>query len=424
MTSQTAIEPPPPPPPTAPPPPPPAAPPPKLREAYVADARIRVAGALGRISAFLLFAGFVGSIATWGKQNSIFEMASTHTETYRPGLGYIAGPLLILLVLPIVRGRLRFAPRRLYRARVVSAALLFVAGLVVLAVNLGQLDPGYQTRPGTYIAASLLVIGLLATVAMWPAGLDVIRVDKSGNVEGAPPPPAPPPVAQPLPPPPQAAPVAASAQPAVPQQGPHRKTPIAVRVFAGIVGALLLGVIVIGVVQEASNNGGQSSRDAGQKAVRAVNRLDNGMTNAFNRTDPAVSLTFACLSRASNIDPYGSRLSGCVPIAERTSAQLGRSADRLAATYRKSPPYARRIYRRAYRAEQGVLTIHRQFVDSMAQWARVHGASSSAGASEFAVMRAARARVIASDKTYDRAMSQARRQWHRYAARRWDVQFR
>lgn len=204
----------------------------KIRDAYLANTRVRVGGIAARISALLLLAGFVGSLATWGKENSIFEVASTAIKTYRPGPAYVVAPLLILLVLPGVRkSRPGFAYRRLYRGRVVVAALLFVAGLVVLVVNLGQLDPGYQIEAGAYVATALLVLGLVGTLAMWPAGLKTVRLDKAGRVEGeasevpaplqAQPPPQgrPPPRAQPpraQPPPPQPPPP----QPPPPQLAP------------------------------------------------------------------------------------------------------------------------------------------------------------------------------------------------------------
>ena len=429
----------------------------KIHDAYVANARIRGAGIIARLCAAFLFAGFVGSLATWGKQNSIFEMASTNTETYRPGPGYVVGPALILLLLPLVRKiNPGFAYKRLYRARVVIAALLFATGLAVLAVNLTQLDPGYTTKAGTYIAAALLTVGMVAATTMWPAGLASVRVDRAGRVEGAapgtPPPAAPvmhaaatpqaPPVAQP--PPAQAPqmqpPPGWYANPGGPGQRywdgsrwteqysqapavPPAKTRRATLWIVGLVTAVLVGIVAVAALHDLFL--AKDHNDAGQKAVKAANRLDNAMTNTFNRTDPVVGVAFSCLATASNINPYGGpRLARCVPVAERAARRLRQARARLAPVYRSSPSYVRRIYGPAYAGTQRVLGVHAAYVDAMAQWARVHGASSFQGRAEFDVIRTARARVIAADRRYDRLMDRARRNWKRYAERRWDVKYK
>jgi hypothetical protein len=48
---------------------------------------------------------------------------------------------------------------------------LWVAGLAALLAHLAGLNDEYTLQTGAYVAPTLLVVGLLATVAMWPAGL-------------------------------------------------------------------------------------------------------------------------------------------------------------------------------------------------------------------------------------------------------------
>jgi hypothetical protein len=185
------------------------------REGYIANVRVRAASIVTRLSAVLLFLGFVGSLLTWGKHKSIFELASSPSETARPGLGYVLGPALIMLLVPLVRrlptARIGenpwFAYSRRYRTRVVIAAVLFVAGLVILAVNLAQLKADFTFRAGSYIAAALLLVGLGATLAMWPSDLATMDVGQAGPARTAPPvrgdgsqPPPPEEPAKPLPP--------------------------------------------------------------------------------------------------------------------------------------------------------------------------------------------------------------------------------
>lgn len=204
-----------------------------------------------------------------------------------------------------------------------------------------------------------------------------------------------------------------------PQGGPRAKGPRVVALIAGLFVAVILGVLVVAVIQEATDDGGGGASSA-QEGYKAQNRLDDAMINAFNRTDPTVSVAFSCLAVASNINPYGGpRLAKCVPVAERAATKLRRSRSRLQRVYRTSPSYVRRIYRRAYRGTQEVLLVHTRYVGAMAQWARVHGASSYAGRAEFGVIRNERARVIAADRKHQRLVNQARRSWKRYAKRRW-----
>jgi hypothetical protein len=326
-------------------------PPQKIHDAYLANSRLRVGGIIARITAFFLIAGFLGSLGTWGKEHSIFEMASNRIETARPGIGYVAGPLLILIILPLVRRRVLartgedhwFAYKRLYRARVVVAALLFFAGLVVLAVNLGQLESDYVVRTGTYVAASLLSVGLAATLAMWPAGLPEVRLDKGGRIEGstpkaetaggeAAPTSTPPPGWYPNPSgpgkrywdggrwteqysgvPEQAPGVAPVPTPTraqgdlpAPVQGQggggSRKGRHAAIWIASLIGAALLGALAIAAFHDLvlEDNG---KEQAAKRADRSYQRLTGAIDRSESRANVAVHKTFGHLARVSTAHP-------------------------------------------------------------------------------------------------------------------------
>ncbi|MGN6202593.1 MAG: hypothetical protein ACTHNY_09335, partial [Solirubrobacterales bacterium] len=88
--------------------------------------------------------------------------------------------------LPLVVGRARqLALKRWFRARLVLAALLWIAGLVALIVKVSGLDASYDLEAGAYVSAALLVIGLISTLAMWPGDLPVVQVNRKGTVRDA-----------------------------------------------------------------------------------------------------------------------------------------------------------------------------------------------------------------------------------------------
>lgn len=129
-----------------------------------------------------LLIGLLGAGLTWWGRSDLFDLASNSRETVKMGLGYLAGPVLILVTLPLVLGRSRqLALTRYYRARVLLAACLWAIGLVILVLKVSGLD-GYEVEAGTYVAGGLLGIGLLATLAMWPSGLQVVHIDRNGLV--------------------------------------------------------------------------------------------------------------------------------------------------------------------------------------------------------------------------------------------------
>jgi cytochrome bd-type quinol oxidase subunit 2 len=154
----------------------------QLRDAYVPSRRVRVASDVAALCAVALLIGLLGSGITWWGRSELFDLASNSREAVKMGLGYLAGPLLILITLPLVLGRSRqVALRRYFRARLAAAALLWLVGLALLIAKVSGLD-GYDVEAGTYVAAGLLCLGFCATVAMWPGDLPIVRVDRNGMV--------------------------------------------------------------------------------------------------------------------------------------------------------------------------------------------------------------------------------------------------
>lgn len=154
-----------------------------LREAYVPNRRVRLASNIAAICAVGLLIGLLGSAVTWWGRSALFDLAENSRETVKIGTGYFFGPVLILIALPLVLGRTgQVVLKRWYRARLGAAVLLWAVGLVVLVSKVSGLD-GYTIKAGTYVVGGFLVVGLVATLVMWPIGLRVVKVDKKGNVE-------------------------------------------------------------------------------------------------------------------------------------------------------------------------------------------------------------------------------------------------
>jgi hypothetical protein len=143
---------------------------------------VRLASDIAGLCAIALLIGLLGSGLTWWGRSTLFDLASNSHEAVKMGLGYLAGPILILVALPLVLGRARqVALKRYYRARIGLSALLWVAGFVVLVAKVSGLD-GYDIEAGAYVAGALLILGFLSTLAMWPGDLPVVRVDRKGMV--------------------------------------------------------------------------------------------------------------------------------------------------------------------------------------------------------------------------------------------------
>lgn len=154
-----------------------------LRDAYVPSRRVRVASDFAGVCAALLLVGLLGTARTWWGRSVLFDLASNSHETVKIGGGFLVGPALILIALPLVLGRSRqVALTRHFKTRLMVAALLWVAGLAALLVRVAGLDPSYELEAGTYVSAGLLLTGLVSTLAMWPGELPVVQVNRKGAV--------------------------------------------------------------------------------------------------------------------------------------------------------------------------------------------------------------------------------------------------
>jgi hypothetical protein len=157
---------------------------PQAKEVYLASTRVFVAGVVAQICAAACFIGVIGAIFTWGEHSALFDFGNGPHGAAKAELGFLFGPALILILLPVVRRRgPHVAYARRYRGRVAAAAALWLVGLVVLLNHLSGLDPEYTLQAGAYVAPTLIAVGLLATLAMWPLGLRTGQLDRRGEVE-------------------------------------------------------------------------------------------------------------------------------------------------------------------------------------------------------------------------------------------------
>lgn len=156
------------------------------RAAYLPNRRVRLASDVATLCAVGVLIGLLGSALTWWDRSALFDLAQNSREVVKMGTGYLAGPILILVALPLVFGRARqVALKRWFRARLLLAAALWVLGIGVLVDRVSGLD-GYTIGAGTYVTSGLLGLGLLATLAMWPANLPEVAVDRLGHVRETP----------------------------------------------------------------------------------------------------------------------------------------------------------------------------------------------------------------------------------------------
>lgn len=155
----------------------------QLRDAYVPSRRVRLASDVAGICAGLLLIGLLGTALTWWGRSALFDLASNSYETVKINGGFLVGPALILITLPLVLGRARqVALARYFKTRLAIAALLWVAGLVALLAKIDSLDSSYAIEAGAYVSAGLLLLGLVSTLAMWPGDLPVVQVNRKGTV--------------------------------------------------------------------------------------------------------------------------------------------------------------------------------------------------------------------------------------------------
>lgn len=93
------------------------------------------------------------------------------TSIVSPGLGFLAMPLIIAVVMPHSRGCPEgFVFRKTgYLSRMLATTLLWAAGIVSAGVMFHDWsDKGYRLTPGSAIAMGILAVGLAGAVAMWP----------------------------------------------------------------------------------------------------------------------------------------------------------------------------------------------------------------------------------------------------------------
>jgi hypothetical protein len=162
----------------------PRARPSQLRDAYLPNRRVRLASDVASGCILVLLIGLLASGFTWDDRAALFDLAASELQVVKLGLGYLAGPVLILICLPLIFGRARqVALKRLFRTRILLAAALWIAGLLILIAKVSDLE-GYTIQAGAYVTGGTLIVGLLATLFMWPAGLSVVKIDRSGAVRG------------------------------------------------------------------------------------------------------------------------------------------------------------------------------------------------------------------------------------------------
>jgi len=156
----------------------------QLRDAYVPSHRVQLGSDVAGLCAVLLLIGLLGTALTWWGPSDLFDLASSSHGSIKINAGFLIGPILILVALPLVIGRSRqLALKQHFRERIAVAALLWVAGLIALLARVAGLD-GYTLEAGTYVSAALMILGLLGTLAMWPRDLPVVRVDRRGMERG------------------------------------------------------------------------------------------------------------------------------------------------------------------------------------------------------------------------------------------------
>jgi hypothetical protein len=154
-----------------------------LRDAYVPNDRVRFASDVAGLCAVLLLVGLLGAAFTWWGRSDLFDLASTSLQAVKIDTGFLVGPALILIALPLVVGRSRqLALRRYFRTRLIVAALLWLAGFGALVARVLTLDGSYSPEAGFYVAAGLMLLGFVSTLLMWPGDLAVVKIDRNGAV--------------------------------------------------------------------------------------------------------------------------------------------------------------------------------------------------------------------------------------------------
>lgn len=154
----------------------------KLRDAYVPNTRVRIASDVAALCAAALLVGLLGTALTWWETSALFDLAGNSRQVVKMGTGYLAGPILILVALPLTFGLPgQVARKRWFTERLLLAASLWLVGLAILVARVSDLD-GYELKAGTFVTAGLILVGFVATLAMWPTGLRLVKVNALGQV--------------------------------------------------------------------------------------------------------------------------------------------------------------------------------------------------------------------------------------------------
>jgi len=154
-----------------------------LRDAFVPNRRVRLASDVAGLCAVLLLLGLLGAAFTWWGRSDLFDLASSSLEAVKIDTGFLAGPILILIALPLVVGRNRqLALRQYFKTRLAIATLLWLTGFLALLARMASLDSSYSPEAGFYVSGGLMLLGLVSTLAMWPGDLPVVKIDRNGQI--------------------------------------------------------------------------------------------------------------------------------------------------------------------------------------------------------------------------------------------------
>lgn len=158
----------------------------QLRAAFIPNLRVRVASQVASLCAVAVLIGLLGTALTWWDRSPLFDLAASSGDVVKMGTGYLAGPVAILVALPLVFGLPgQVALQRWFKRRLALAATLWLVGLAILVARVAGLD-GYTLEAGTYVTGGLISVGLLATLAMWPHDLEQVYVNGLGQVRPSP----------------------------------------------------------------------------------------------------------------------------------------------------------------------------------------------------------------------------------------------
>ena len=185
------------------------------------------------------------------------------------------------------------------------------------------------------------------------------------------------------------------------------------RVLGGALALVLLGVVLTscgGVGTESAKVSGNLASDM----QRAGMKLDRVMVRNYNYANDVSSRPYKCLNRSPIGGPL---LAACESTCKSCQVSLATLKRRVTTAYARSPRAIRVIYRNAYVQEMHNLTDRHAVMQAYADYARVHGASSYAGRTEFD-----RAKILvkaedASANRFLRLLATARKHFSAYLAK-------